>query len=165
MIPVWCLAIVFLLLGCSSTPTNHSTFVDASAPQRQKAPIEPPRTETKQDAASIALIRPTFNRRSVPLMRRASFSSGGVITWTPGPTRITYTDQADEISELGCRDLRPDAAPLTQYSTANLTLPQTILQGLCTGMRDLRDCYAYCCRILETARLPAHHRSGQRGPG
>lgn len=53
MIPVWCLAIVFLLLGCSSTPTNHSTFVDASAQQRQKAPMEPPRTETKQDAAAV----------------------------------------------------------------------------------------------------------------
>ena len=50
---VWCLAIVFLLLGCSSTPINQSTFVDASAPQRQEAPIEPPATETKQDAASM----------------------------------------------------------------------------------------------------------------
>ena len=53
MIPVWYLAIVFLLLGCSSPPIDQSTFVDASAPQRQKAPIEPPRTETKQDAAPV----------------------------------------------------------------------------------------------------------------
>ena len=53
MIPVWCLAIVFLLLGCSSTPINQSTFVHASAPQRQEAPIEPPKTVTKQDAAPV----------------------------------------------------------------------------------------------------------------
>ena len=53
MIPVWCLAIVFLLLGCSSTPTHQSTFVAAPAPRRQEAPIEPPRTETKQDAAPV----------------------------------------------------------------------------------------------------------------
>jgi hypothetical protein len=53
MIHVWCLAIVFLLLGCSSTPINQSTFVDASAPQRQEAPIEPRRTETQQDAAPV----------------------------------------------------------------------------------------------------------------
>ena len=53
MIPVWCLAIVFLLFGCSSTPTNQSTFVPAPPPPRQEAPIEPPTTETKQDAARV----------------------------------------------------------------------------------------------------------------
>jgi hypothetical protein len=30
-------------------------------------------------------------------MRRASFSIGGVTSWTLGPTRITYTDQASEL--------------------------------------------------------------------
>src|SRR5260370_4012551 len=55
-----------------------------------------------------SLARPKLNRRYAPLMRRASFLIGGVIFWTPGPTRITYTDQAAETSELGCRDLRPD---------------------------------------------------------
>jgi hypothetical protein len=53
MIPVWCLAIVFLLFGCSSTPINQSTFVAAPPPPRQEAPIEPPKTETKQDAAPV----------------------------------------------------------------------------------------------------------------
>ena len=53
MIPVWCLAIVFLLLGCSSTPINQSTFVSVSAPPRQEGPIEPPKTGTKQDAAPV----------------------------------------------------------------------------------------------------------------
>ena len=53
MIPVWRLAIVFLLLGCSSTPTHQSTFVAAPAPWRQEAPIEPPQGGTKQDAAPV----------------------------------------------------------------------------------------------------------------
>jgi hypothetical protein len=53
MIPVWCLAIVFLLLGCSETPINQSTFVAAPAPRRQEAPIDSPKTETKQDAAPV----------------------------------------------------------------------------------------------------------------
>lgn len=53
MIPVWCLAILFLLFGCSSTSSNQSTFVAAPAPRRQEAPIEPPKTETKQDAAPV----------------------------------------------------------------------------------------------------------------
>jgi|GraSoi2013_115cm_1033766.scaffolds.fasta_scaffold15082_2 uncharacterized lipoprotein NlpE involved in copper resistance len=53
MIPVWCLAIVFLLLGCSSTSSNQSTFVAAPAPRRQEAPIEPPKTEAKQDATPV----------------------------------------------------------------------------------------------------------------
>jgi hypothetical protein len=51
MIPVWCLAIVFLLFGCSSTPINQSTFVAAPALRRQEVPIEPPKTETNQNAA------------------------------------------------------------------------------------------------------------------
>ena len=50
MISVWCLAIVFLLFGCSSTPINQSTFVAAPPPPRQEAPIEPPKAETKPDA-------------------------------------------------------------------------------------------------------------------
>jgi PBP1b-binding outer membrane lipoprotein LpoB len=50
MIPVWRLAIVFLLFGCSSTSSNQSTFV-APAPRRQETPIEPPKIQTKRDAA------------------------------------------------------------------------------------------------------------------
>ena len=53
MIPVWCLAVVFLLLGCSSTPTHQSKIVAAPAPWRQETPTEPPQAETKQDAASV----------------------------------------------------------------------------------------------------------------
>ena len=53
MIPVWWLAIVFLLFGCSSTPINQSTFVAAPPPPRQEAPIEPPKRETKEDAAPV----------------------------------------------------------------------------------------------------------------
>jgi hypothetical protein len=53
MIPVWCLAIVFLLFGCSSTSSNQSTFMAAPAPRRQEAPIEPPKTETRQNAAPV----------------------------------------------------------------------------------------------------------------
>jgi hypothetical protein len=88
------------------------------------------------------LTKPTFNRRYMPLTRRASFSIGGGISWMPGPTRITYTDQADEISKLGCRDLRPDGV-IAQYPTANLTLPQTDpYTSLCTGMLYFWDCYA-----------------------
>jgi hypothetical protein len=51
MTRVWCLAIVFLLFGCSSTPINQST---AAPPlPRQEAPIEPPNTETKQYPAPV----------------------------------------------------------------------------------------------------------------
>jgi hypothetical protein len=53
MTRVWCLAIVFLLFGCSSPPINPSTFVAAPAPRRQEAPIEPSKTEAKQDAAPV----------------------------------------------------------------------------------------------------------------
>ena len=53
MIPVWLLAIVFLLFGCSATSSDQSTFVAAPAPRRQETPIEPPKTETKQDAAPV----------------------------------------------------------------------------------------------------------------
>ena len=53
MIPVWRLAIVFLLFGCSSTPIDQSTFVAAPALWRQEVPIEPPKTETKQDTAPV----------------------------------------------------------------------------------------------------------------
>jgi hypothetical protein len=53
MTPVWCLAIVFLLFGCSSTPINQSNFVAAPAPRRQEAPIELPKTETRQNAAPV----------------------------------------------------------------------------------------------------------------
>jgi hypothetical protein len=55
MTHVWCLAIVFLLFGCSSTPTNQSTLVAAPASGRQEAPTEPPKAETKQDASSVRL--------------------------------------------------------------------------------------------------------------
>jgi hypothetical protein len=105
MIPVWRLAIVFLLFSCSSTSSNQSTFVAAPAPRRQEAPIEPPKIETKQDAPPVQPNNAEIKSAIAPLMRRASFLIGGVISWTPGPTRITYTDQADETSELGCRDL------------------------------------------------------------
>ena len=53
MTPVWCLAIVLLLLGCSSTPINQSTFVAAPAPRGQDAPTEPPKIATKQDTAPV----------------------------------------------------------------------------------------------------------------
>jgi hypothetical protein len=53
MIPVWCLVILFLLLGCSSTPINQSTFGAAPPRPRQEAPIEPPKTETKQETAPV----------------------------------------------------------------------------------------------------------------
>ena len=53
MIPVWRLAIVFLLFGCSSTSSNQSTFVTAPALWRQETPIEPPKAETKQDTAPV----------------------------------------------------------------------------------------------------------------
>lgn len=53
MITVWCLAIVLLLLGCSSTPTHQSKFVAAPAPWRQETPKEPPLAETKQDTAPV----------------------------------------------------------------------------------------------------------------
>ena len=53
MIPVWCLAIVFLLLGCSSTPINQSTFVAVPPPPRREAPIDMPKAETKEDAAPV----------------------------------------------------------------------------------------------------------------
>jgi hypothetical protein len=33
-------------------------------------------------------------------MKRASFSIGGVISWTPGPTRITSADQPDAFQNL-----------------------------------------------------------------
>jgi len=53
MIPVWCLAVVFLLFGCRSTPINQSTFEAAPPRPRQEAPIEPPKAETKQDVAPV----------------------------------------------------------------------------------------------------------------
>jgi hypothetical protein len=53
MIPVWCLAIVFLLFGCSSTPINPSTFVAAPPPPRQEAPIASTKADTKQDATRV----------------------------------------------------------------------------------------------------------------
>jgi hypothetical protein len=53
MIPVWCLAIVFLLFGCNSTPINQSTFVAAPPPPREEAPIEPTKANTKQDATRV----------------------------------------------------------------------------------------------------------------
>ena len=53
MIPVWSLAIIFLLFGCSSTPINQSTFGAAPPRPRQEVPIEPPKAETKQDAAPV----------------------------------------------------------------------------------------------------------------
>jgi hypothetical protein len=56
-------------------------------------------------------------------MRRASFSIGGVISWTPGPIRIIHTDQADEISELGCGIYDQRAREvIAQYPAANLAL-------------------------------------------
>ena len=53
MIPVWSLAIIFLLFGCSSTPINQSTFVAAPPPPRREAPTEPSKAEAKQDAATV----------------------------------------------------------------------------------------------------------------
>jgi hypothetical protein len=53
MTHVWCLAILFLLFGCSSTPTNQSTLVAAPPPPRHEAPTEQPKAETKQDAAPV----------------------------------------------------------------------------------------------------------------
>ena len=50
---MWCLAIVLLLVGCSSLPINQSTFVAPPPLRRQEVPIEPPKTETKQDAAPV----------------------------------------------------------------------------------------------------------------
>jgi hypothetical protein len=50
---VWCLAIVLLLVGCSSLPINQPTFVVTPPPRRQVVPIEPPKTETKEDAAPV----------------------------------------------------------------------------------------------------------------
>ena len=50
MIPVWCLAVVFLLFGCS-TPANQSRFLAAPLPPRQETPTEEAKTEIKQDAA------------------------------------------------------------------------------------------------------------------
>ena len=50
---MWCLAIVLLLVGCSSPPINQSTFVVTPPLRRQEVPIEPPKTETKQDAAPV----------------------------------------------------------------------------------------------------------------
>jgi hypothetical protein len=58
---MWCLAIVFLLFGCSSTPINQSTFVAAPAPRRQEVPIDLPKAETKQGAAPV---RPKANIQS-----------------------------------------------------------------------------------------------------
>jgi hypothetical protein len=55
MTHVWCLALLFLLFGCSSTPTNQSTLVAAPPPPRHEAPTEPPKTETKQDVAPVQL--------------------------------------------------------------------------------------------------------------
>jgi hypothetical protein len=54
MIPVWRLAIGFLLLGCTSTPIYQSTPVAAPALPPQEGPIEPPKAETKQDAAPVS---------------------------------------------------------------------------------------------------------------
>jgi hypothetical protein len=53
MIPVWSLAIIFLLFGCSSTPISQSTFVAAPRPPRHEVPTEPPKAELKQDAATV----------------------------------------------------------------------------------------------------------------
>jgi hypothetical protein len=50
MIPVWCLAVVFLLFGCS-TPANESRFLAAPLLPRQETPTEEAKTEIKQDAA------------------------------------------------------------------------------------------------------------------
>jgi len=50
---VWCLAIVLLLVGCSSPPINQSTFVATPPLRRQEVQIEPPETEPKQDAAPV----------------------------------------------------------------------------------------------------------------
>jgi hypothetical protein len=54
MNPVWCLAVVFLLFGCSM-PVNQSRFLSASSPPRQETPTEEAKTETKQDAAPARL--------------------------------------------------------------------------------------------------------------
>jgi hypothetical protein len=53
MTRVWCLAIVVLLFGCSSPPINQSRFVATPPLRRQEVPIEPPKTETKQDPAPV----------------------------------------------------------------------------------------------------------------
>jgi hypothetical protein len=53
MIPVWSLAIIFLLFGCSLTPINQSTFVAAPPPLRHEAQTEPPKAESKRDAATV----------------------------------------------------------------------------------------------------------------
>jgi hypothetical protein len=50
MIRVLCLAVVFLLFGCS-TPENQSRFLAPPLPPRQETPTEEAKTETKQDAA------------------------------------------------------------------------------------------------------------------
>jgi hypothetical protein len=50
---MWCLAIVLLLVGCSSPAINQSTFVATPPLRRQEVPSEPPKTETKQDAAPV----------------------------------------------------------------------------------------------------------------
>jgi hypothetical protein len=50
---VWCLAIVLLLVGCSLPPISQSTFVVTPPLRRQVVPIESPKTETKQDAATV----------------------------------------------------------------------------------------------------------------
>ena len=113
------------------------------------------------------LITPTFNRQYMPQMRRASFSIGGVISLTRVPTRITYADRADEISELGCRDLQPDSARGhcaisggKSDAAADRSLHGSMHRGpLSSGL--LRSAAA---DFWGSARLPAHRRSGQQGP-
>lgn len=88
------------------------------------------------------LIRPTFSRRYMPLMRLANFSSGGVISWTPGPTRMAPVDKAHAILELVAGIYGRDAREFIAHPAATLASPQNDpYTGLCAGMLYLRDCY------------------------
>jgi hypothetical protein len=53
MTQVWCLAILFLLFGCSSTAVNQSRFLAVPSPPRQEAPTEQARAEKKQNSAPV----------------------------------------------------------------------------------------------------------------
>lgn len=57
------------------------------------------------------LITPAFNRLYMPLMRRARFSIGGVISWTPRPTRITCADD----NQGPCNTAKGVACPASYY--------------------------------------------------
>ena len=80
MTRVWCLAIVFLLFGCSSTSSNQSTFVAAPAPRRQETPIEPPKTDAApvqpNNAGIKSAIRASDEARKLLDRRRYILDAG-----------------------------------------------------------------------------------------